>query len=264
MARRNYNKYTSIPDRFPFIILALILIFAVIFMFQFKAKYPLAFFTRVDSSITSSHPMLVVSPVDGKVFSFVNQNEYVPIEIKSKQIEDLNNTLNIVANGKDIIKTFNSAPYKYDWQSIKAGKYTIIAFLLDDTNKIISSSNEVNFEVRLKYEEETIKTEATTEPMKIYVVETSVNIAPIIKLKIFEGPIYSAGDDICYYRVRAVATGNPTPLISFSKDDSKGAWGSSMTQINLTRAMPSYELIATAKNSIGQSSDSLILNWGCE
>ena len=264
MARRNYNKYTSIPDRFPFIILAIILIFAVIFMLQFKAKYPLEFFTRVDSNITVSYPMLVVSPVNGKLFTFENKNEYVPVEVKSKQIEDLNNTLNIVANGKDIIKTFNSPPYKYNWQSIEAGEHTLIAVLLDRTNNIISSSNEINFKVRLKYEEETTKTEVTPEPMKISVVETIANIAPTVKLEIYEGPGYSAGDSICYYRVKAVVTGNPTPLISFSKDDSNGAWGSFITQINLTKGMPSYELTAIAKNSTGQSSDSLILNWDCE
>ncbi|MHB1253253.1 MAG: hypothetical protein ACYCZ1_03720 [Candidatus Humimicrobiaceae bacterium] len=43
MSKKNYNKYTSFTDRFPFIIVALIIVFAIIFVFQFKAKYPLSF-----------------------------------------------------------------------------------------------------------------------------------------------------------------------------------------------------------------------------
>ncbi len=43
--KKNYNKYTSITDRFPFIIFVLIIISAVIFILLFKAKYPLPFFS---------------------------------------------------------------------------------------------------------------------------------------------------------------------------------------------------------------------------
>ena len=87
--------------------------------------------------------------------------------------------------------------------------------------------------------------------------------APTINLEIFEGPTYSAGDDICYYRVKATVIGDPAPAVSFSKDDSGGAWGSLKTQINLTRNTLNYTLTATAKNSAGQAMDSITLNWGC-
>jgi len=52
---KNYNKYTSFTDRFPFIIFAVILVFAIIFIFQFKAKYPLPFFSSYTLSAMSTN-----------------------------------------------------------------------------------------------------------------------------------------------------------------------------------------------------------------
>ena len=53
--------------------------------------------------------------------------------------------------------------------------------------------------------------------------------APTITLEIYEGPIYSSSDNVCYYRIKAIVTGNPTPSVVFSRDDSGGAWGSKKT-----------------------------------
>ncbi|MCG9478684.1 MAG: hypothetical protein K9H14_00565 [Actinomycetia bacterium] len=87
--------------------------------------------------------------------------------------------------------------------------------------------------------------------------------APTIKLKIVEGPTFSEEDKVCYYKVSAETTGIPEPEISFSKDDSNGAWGSNKVQINL-KNNNSYTLTATASNSEGSSSDSIALTWGCQ
>jgi len=83
-------------------------------------------------------------------------------------------------------------------------------------------------------------------------------VAPTIKLEIYEGPIYLPADDIYYYRVKAVVTGIPAPTITFSKDDSGGAWGADKVQINL-RSGQSYTLIAVAKSPAGVASDSMPL-----
>lgn len=106
--------------------------------------------------------------------------------------------------------------------------------------------------------EETQETENST-------TDTTSNVPsrPTIKLKIYEGPQYSASDDTCYYKVKAVVTGNPAPTIKFSKDDSEGLLGSSQAQINLKRNMKTYTLTATASNSQGTVMDSMTLNWGC-
>ena len=87
--------------------------------------------------------------------------------------------------------------------------------------------------------------------------------APTIELIIYEGPIYSSGDDVCYYRIKADVTGEPNPDIDFSKDDSSGAWGSKKVQINIGNPSDSYTLTATATNSEGSDSDSITLTWAC-
>jgi len=83
---------------------------------------------------------------------------------------------------------------------------------------------------------------------------------PSVKLSIIEGPEYAQDGAICYYRVKAKVTGNPAPRIIFSKDDSNGAWGSNITQINLTQN-EAYNLICDVKNSEGSSNSSITLNW---
>ncbi len=86
---------------------------------------------------------------------------------------------------------------------------------------------------------------------------------PTISLKIYEGPVYSKSDDICYYRIIADISGEPFPEIAFSKDDSLGSLGPGKVQINISRDIGSYTLSATAKNSEGTTSDSVTLTWNC-
>ena len=264
MKKKNYNKYTSFTDRFPFIIFAVVLVCAIIFIFQFKAKYPLPFFSKsgaaTQDTASVSYSILVASPNNEEVFDFVNKNESVPIEIKSTEIEGLGYKLNLVINDKDTIKTFSSPPYRYDWHPAESGEYTIVANLVDNSNKTISSSNKVKFFV--KYAVETTTAEAMSTTTASATEETAASGAPTINLEIYEGPT-PAGDDICYYRVRATVTGNPAPAVSFSKDDSGGVWGPLKTQINLTRNTPNYTLTAMATNSAGQAMNSITLTWGC-
>ena len=92
--------------------------------------------------------------------------------------------------------------------------------------------------------------------------EDNINI-PTISLKIYEGPLYSKSDDICYYRITADVSGEPYPGITFSKDDSLGSLGPGKVQINISRGGSPYTLSATAKNSEGTASDSMTLIWNC-
>ncbi len=101
---------------------------------------------------------------------------------------------------------------------------------------------------------ETTAAESTAEDLQ----------TPTLNLEIYEGPTYSADDEVCYYRVEAIITGNPVPDVDFSKDDSGGAWGNKKCQVNLNDPSETYTLIAKATNSEGYATDSLILTWGCE
>lgn len=86
---------------------------------------------------------------------------------------------------------------------------------------------------------------------------------PTIELEVYEGPLYSKADDLCYYRIRAIVTGEPFPEISFSKDDSQGSLGSGKAQVNLKRDSKSYVLTATASNTEGEATGTLTLIWNC-
>lgn len=113
------------------------------------------------------------------------------------------------------------------------------------------------------FEETEEETEEVVEEEQETPEQEEQTEAPTIELEIYEGPIYSSNNNVCYYRIKAIVTGSPTPTISFSKDDSGGAWGSKKTQINLSDPAETYTLTATATNSEAAATDSIALSWGC-
>jgi hypothetical protein len=114
-------------------------------------------------------------------------------------------------------------------------------------------------EVVEQAEEEIVEEEVKEEPVKEDL------IAPTLRLEIIEGPAFSQlGDNTCYYRIKAYTTGNPSPAISFNKDDSMGSLGKDITQINLHNKGESFTLEATATNSQGTASASITLTHTCQ
>lgn len=136
---------------------------------------------------------------------------------------------------------------------------------LEKENKKISKEYEELEEKYLLLEEEsnnTTNSNILEENDEIIEVQTEKE-APKIKLEIYDGPFYDEPNNICYYRIRAIVAGNPRPEITFSKDNSEGAWGKSVAQVNLTNPSETYELVVTARNNLGEATDSLVLSWGC-
>ena len=86
------------------------------------------------------------------------------------------------------------------------------------------------------------------------------NLKPGLKLIIYEGPLFSEADKVCYYRIEAEVTGYPEPSVEFSKDDSNGAWGKYRTQVNLKQGQE-YTLVAKASNPEGEVSESINLKY---
>jgi hypothetical protein len=86
--------------------------------------------------------------------------------------------------------------------------------------------------------------------------------APTIKLEIHQNATLETS--VCYWRIRAVVTGEPTPVIEWNKDDSLGFFGDEIAQVNLNDPSETFTLNATAKNSKGEASDSIELSWECE
>jgi predicted Holliday junction resolvase-like endonuclease len=85
---------------------------------------------------------------------------------------------------------------------------------------------EIGEEEITEEEEESIREEAEGEVTEEVVEEAEEELSPpTINLKIYYGPQFSPYDAVCYYRIEAEVTGNPTPEVGFSKDDSHGAGG---------------------------------------
>ena len=108
---------------------------------------------------------------------------------------------------------------------------------------------------------ETLSTPSTTtviETTQTTTEDISKNL-PTLKLIVYEGPVivYS---DMGYYRIEAIVTGDPYPVIKFSKDDSNGTWGKNRAQVNLKNG-ESYDLIVTAVNSVGTVTKHIVLTW---
>ena len=88
--------------------------------------------------------------------------------------------------------------------------------------------------------------------------------APTLKMEIYDGPDYSESDDMCYYRVEATVTGMPEPVIEFDdNDDNVDLLGSGRVEVGV-EAGDSYTLDATATNSAGTASVSIILVGECD
>ncbi len=82
--------------------------------------------------------------------------------------------------------------------------------------------------------------------------------APVIELEVYDGPDYSESDNMCYYRVEAIASGNPDPEITFSDDDNVRQLDSDRIEVAI-EAGKSYELTAIATNSKGTATATITL-----
>jgi hypothetical protein len=215
--RKNYNKYTSVLDRFPFILVIFIVGIAIIFLVIFKTRFPFPFFSgkaAVQTQETTAYSLLIETPLDEQVFKLANENEAVPISVKSKDSENLDYKLKIVLNDEETIKTFNSPPYEYNWTPESAGDYNIIANLVDSSDKIIASSNEVSFSV--EYTSDTVDTVARSMDIETKKTEAldkseyrSQNGTPIFSFKCYTPPVIDGKiDEWTLYDKAQIA--NPT------------------------------------------------------
>ncbi len=144
--RKNYSKYLSFLDRFPYILFILILVITLISFFVIQSKLSLDFFSGATevSETEDEFSLFITSPIKNKIYNFINQNETVPIEVQAKEAEKTGYNISVLINEKEI-KVFNSPPFKFNWNPNISGEYEVIANLLDDGGNILSSSNAVTF-----------------------------------------------------------------------------------------------------------------------
>jgi hypothetical protein len=84
--------------------------------------------------------------------------------------------------------------------------------------------------------------------------------APEVSLQVISGPEYAQENQVCFYRVKANINGEPFPQIKFNKDDSNGAWGLNVAQVNLIQGQ-SFTLVCEAVNSLGSAAAEINLGW---
>ena len=85
---------------------------------------------------------------------------------------------------------------------------------------------------------------------------------PTLKLEIYDGPIYSESDDMCYYKVEAIVSGIPKPEVTFSDDDNINSLSSERVEVGV-EVGDSYTLTVTATNSAGDATATIILEGEC-
>ena len=127
-----------------------------------------------------------------------------------------------------------------------------------ETSAVSTSLPEVTIVTAAIETENTASTTTVIETTPTTAEDISKNL-PTLKLIVYEGPVI-VDSDTCYYRVEAIVTGDPHPVIKFSKDDSNGTWGKNKAQVNLKNG-ESYDLIVTAVNSIGAVTKHIVLTW---
>ncbi len=153
--RINKRKYINLLDRFPYILVIIIVGFSLIFFFAVRRNLTLDFFSGAASAVIeedSDYAVFITSPSNNKVYNFINLKETVPIEIKSKQAETGGLKIRVLANEEEL-KLFNSPPFEYNWNPSVSGEYEIIAQILNEENTVLSESNIITIIVEYEMEE---------------------------------------------------------------------------------------------------------------
>jgi hypothetical protein len=97
--------------------------------------------------------------------------------------------------------------------------------------------------------------ELTVQEEKIPVLKP-----PALNLEIISGPELAQDNNICFYRIKAVVEGEPFPQVQFNRDDSNGAWGENIAQVNLLKGQ-SFTLTCSVSNTEGTAQSSVDVTW---
>jgi hypothetical protein len=198
------KQKTFFTDRFPYIILILIIGISLVIFFIVKDRLPLNFFSKKTTAIESqsSFDLYFASPTKNQSFELVSANETVPIEIKGKNIEsNVNYNVNIFINN-ELIKTLTNSPFAYNWNPKQTGAYDIYAEITDKNNKVLYTSEKISFSVDIKGENST----GSTSPVNVNIEEKknkilektsyrSQNASPIFALKCYKPPVIDGSND---------------------------------------------------------------------
>lgn len=149
-------------DKFPIITIILILGLSVMFFFIVINRLPLDFFSgnsEIISEQSDDYDLYFESPSKNQEFELVNFNETVPINIKSKNIEELDCNIEIYINDK-LVKTLEKESLDFNWSPSTTDSFTIYAKIIDPEGTPLHTSEKINFSVNFINEQ---PTESTTQ-----------------------------------------------------------------------------------------------------
>ena len=98
--RKDYRKYINLLDRFPYILVIIIIGLSLILFSIIRNNFPLEFFSGTAPVVEdeTEYSVFITSPIDNKVYNFINLKETIPVEIKSKQAETEGFRIKILIN----------------------------------------------------------------------------------------------------------------------------------------------------------------------
>ncbi|MCG9478860.1 MAG: hypothetical protein K9H14_01470 [Actinomycetia bacterium] len=199
--KNKYKKLVPFLDRFPFIIFVLVAGIAIIIFLVVNSSLNLSLFNAqlpVEEE-EQSYDVYITSPNDGDVYDFINQNETVPIEIKARQIESQNFEVNVLVNDQ-IIKTFASPPYEFNWNPQQGGEYQLLIQVIDKQDQTVAVSSQISFLVNYEQapdEEKIISEDIEEKKTRIlansqYRKQNDASGKPIFSYKAYTPPLIDA------------------------------------------------------------------------
>jgi len=153
---------TFFLDRFPIITIIMIIGLALIIFFTVINRFPLDFFSGTAETISEesdNYDLYFESPSKNQKFELVNTNETVPINIKSKNIEELDCEIEVYINDK-LVKTLKKDSLDFNWSPSSSDELTIYARIIDTDGRLIYTSEKIDFSVTFRNEQ---LTESTTQ-----------------------------------------------------------------------------------------------------
>ncbi|MCL5985384.1 MAG: hypothetical protein M1371_02320 [Actinobacteria bacterium] len=197
---------------------------------------PSGLISQVDSVV------LEVSAPDVKTFERNLDVNAKSIKLKIPSGKDRIFTATVVVNGKSYrgVSTVDVLS--------KEGIEVVVKVEVDDY--LANTTSETSVEETTAEETSVTEIESTTESTQ----EEEPAVAPTVRLEKIFGPEQIG--DLRVYRYKAVVTGIPEPSIQFNHDDSEGAWGKNIAQVNLG-AGETFTLKVVVENTEGTAEASV-------
>ena len=197
------NK-TFFLDRFPIITIVIIIALSLIIFFTIINLIPLDFFSGSSEVFTkepNDYNLYFESPSKNQEFEIVNNNETIPINIKSKNIEELDCSIEVYINEK-LIRTLEKDALNFNWSPSSSNSFTIYARIIDADGKPIYTSEKIDFSVIYRNEESTestTQTDVDIEKKKNDILTKAEyrtqNANPIFSYKCYKPPVIDSNLD---------------------------------------------------------------------